>query len=89
MYLPSKNPNALNPEESDIFYFLLIGTRRPKGPKSQRAVSSSSELHSIECTPRYNTTLAFLLIVILKAGPRGMIKSLGIVPSVFDLALTL
>ena len=87
-YLPLKNPYPLNPEELDVFYFLLIGTKRPKRPKFQRAVSSSSELHAIECIPRDNTTLAFLLIIRQKTGTRGMIKSLGIVPNLFDLALT-
>ena len=88
-YLPSKNPYPLNPEESDIFYFLLIGTKRPKRPKFQRAVSSSSQLHAIKCIPRDNTTLALLLIIRQKADTRGMIKSLRIVPSVFDLSITL
>ena len=88
-YLPSKNPYPLNLKESDIFYFLLIVTKLPKRPKFQRSVSSSSKLHAIECISRDNYTLAFLLIFRQKSGTKGMIKSLGIVPSVFDLALTL
>ena len=88
-YLPSKNLYPLNPEESDIFYFLLIGTKRPKRPKLQRAVSLSYQLHAIKCIPRDNTTLAFLFIILQKADTIVMIRSLGIFPSVFDLALTL
>ena len=34
-----KNLYPLNPEESDLFYFLLIRTKRPKYQKFQRAVS--------------------------------------------------
>ena len=88
-YLPSKNPYPINPKESDIFYFLLIGTKRPKRPKFQIVVSLSSQLHAIECIHRENTTLAFLLIILRKDDTRDMIKFLGIVPSVFYLTLTL
>ena len=35
-----KNPYPPKPEESDLFYFLLIRTKWPKSPKFQRAVSS-------------------------------------------------
>ena len=88
-YLSSKNPYPLNPKELDIFYFLLICTKWPKRPKYQRLISLSYKLHSIECIPRDNTTLAFLLVIFWKAGTRVMVKSLRIVPIVFDLALTL
>ena len=30
----------INPEKSDLFYFLLIRMKRPKSPKLQRAASS-------------------------------------------------
>ena len=66
-YIPKifafKNRYPLNPEESDLFYFLLIRTKRPISPKFQRAVSSSSELHAIQRIPRENITLSFLLII--------------------------
>ena len=66
-YIPKvfafENRYPLNPEESGLFYFLLICTERPKSPKFQRAVSSSSELHAIRSIPRENTTLAFLLLI--------------------------
>ena len=92
-YIPNifafENPYPLNPEESDLFYFLLICTKRPKSPIFQRAVLSSSELHAIQCIPRVATTLAFLLIIRQKANTRDMRKSLQIVPSVLDFALTL
>ena len=85
-YIPKafafENPYPLNPKESDLFYFLLIRTKRPKSTKFQRAVSSSSELHAIQCIPRGTTTLAFLLIIRRKADTRDMRKSLHIVPSV-------
>ena len=84
-----ENQHPLNPEESDLFYFFLIHTKRPKSPKFQRAVSSSSELDVIQCTPRDTITLAFLLIIRQKADTRGMRKSPHIVPSVLDFALTL
>ena len=92
-YIPQvfafENPYPLNTEESDLFYFLLIRTKRPTSPKLQRAISSSSKLHAIQRTPRDNTTLAFLLIICQKADTRGMRKSVLIVPSVLDFALTL
>ena len=91
-YIPKvfafKNPYALNPEKSDLFYFLLIRTKRPKSPKLQRAVSSSSELHAIEHIPRDTTTLSFLLIILQNADSRGMRKSLLKDPTVVDYALT-
>ena len=75
-YIPKifalENPYSLNPEESDLFYFLLIRPRRPKSPKFRRAVSSSYKLHAIQCIPRDTTTLAFLLIIIRKVNTRGM-----------------
>ena len=67
-YIPKvfafENQYPLNPVESDLFYFLLICMKRPKSPKFQRAVSSSSELHAIQHIPRENTTLAFLLLIL-------------------------
>ena len=58
-YIPKvfyfKNPYPLNPEKSDLFYFLLIRTKRPKSPKLQRAVSSSSALHAIKRIRRDTT----------------------------------
>ena len=91
-YIPKfftfKNPYLLNPEESYLFYFLLIRTKQPKSPKFQRAVSSSSELHAIQRIPRETTTVAFLLILQQKADSRGMRKSLHKVPTVLDFALT-
>ena len=92
-YIPKvfafKNPHPLNPEESDLFYFLLICTKRPKSPKFQRAVSSSSELHAIQRTPRETTTVAFLLVLLQKFDSRGMRKSLHKVPTVLDFANSL
>ena len=92
-YIPKvfafENQYPLNPKESDLFYFLLIRTKRPKSPKFQKAVSSSSELHAIQRIPRDNTTLALLLIIRQKADTRDMRKSVLIVPCVLDFALTL
>ena len=85
-YLTSKKPYPLNPKESDLFHLLLIGTKHPKRPRFQRAVSSSPQLHTIQCIPGDNTSLAFLFIFLRKANTGGMIKSLGIFPSVFYLA---
>ena len=82
-----KNLYPLNPQKSDLFYFLLIRTKRPKSPKLQRAVSSSSALHAIKCIPRDNTTLAFLLILLQNAYSRSMRKSLLKVRTVVDFAL--
>ena len=82
-----KNPYLLNPKKSDLFYFLLIRMKRPKSPKWQRAVSSSSALHAIKRIPRDTTTLAFLLILLKNADSRGMRKSLLKVPIVVDFAL--
>ena len=66
-YIPKvfafKNPYPLNPEKSDLFYFLLICTKRPKLPKLQRSVSSSSALRAIKLIPRDTTNLALLLIL--------------------------
>ena len=80
----NETPYPLNPEKSDLFYFLLIRTKRQKLPKLQRAVSSSSALLSIKCIPRDTTTLAFLLILLQNANSRGMRKSLLKVPTVVD-----
>ena len=91
-YIPNnfafKNPYPLNPQKSDLFYFLLIRTKRPKSPKLQRAVSSSSALHAIKCIPRDTTTLALLLILIQNTDSRGMSKSQHKVATVMDFALT-
>ena len=91
-YIPKvfafKNRYPLNPEKSDLFYFLLIRTKRPKLLKLQRAVSSSSALHAIKLIPRDTRTLAFLLIHLQNADSRGMRKSLLKVPTVVDFALT-
>ena len=83
-----KNPYPLNPEKSDLFYFLLISTKQSKSPKFQIAVSSSCELHAIQRIPRDTTTVAFLLILLQKSDSRGMRKSLHKVPTVLDFALT-
>ena len=91
-YIPKvfafKNLHPLNPEKSDLFYFLLIRTKRPKSPKLQRAVSSSYAVHAIKRIPSDTTTLAFLLILLQNADSRGMGKSLLKVPTVVDFALT-
>ena len=91
-YIPKvfafKNPYPLNPEKSDLFYFLLIRTKQPKSPKFQREVSSSSKLHAIQRIPRDTTTLAFLLILRKNADSRGMRKSLHKIATVVDFALT-
>ena len=91
-YIPKvfafKYPYLLNPEKSDLFYFLLIRTKQPKLPKFQRAVSSSSELHAIQRIPRDTTTIAFLLILRQNADSRGMRKSLQKVATVINFALT-
>ena len=91
-YIPKvfafKNLYPLNPKKSYLFYFLLICTKWPKPPKFQRVVSSSSELRAIQCIPRDNTTLTFLLIIRRKNDTRGMRKSVLSVPSVLDFALT-
>ena len=91
-YIPKvfafKNPYPLNPEKSDLFYFLLIRTKRPKSPKLQRVVSSSSELHAIERIPTDTTTLAFLLIIFENADSRGMRKFVLKVATVVDFTLT-
>ena len=62
-YIPKifafENRYALNPEESDLFYFLLICTKRPKSPKFQREVSSSYNLHAIQRIPRENKPSPF------------------------------
>ena len=90
-YIPKvfafKNPYPLNPKKSDLFYFLLIRTKRPKLPKLQRAVSSSSALHAIKRIPRDTTSLAFLLIILQNADIRGIRKSLLKVPTVVDFAV--
>ena len=91
-YIPKvfafKNPYPLNPEKSDLFYFLRIRMKQPKSPKFQRAVSSSSEINAIQHIPRDTTTLAFLLIIRQNADSRGMRKSLHKVATVVDFALT-
>ena len=91
-YIPKvfafKNPYPLNTEKSDLFYFLIICTKQPKSPKSQRAVSQSSELHAIQRIPRETTTLAFFLILRQNADSRGMRKYLHKVATVVDFALT-
>ena len=91
-YIPKvfafKNPYPLNPKKSDLFYFLLIRTKWPKSPKLQRAVSSSSTLHTIKRIPRDTTTLALLWILLQNVDSRGMSKSLLKVPTVVDFALT-
>ena len=91
-YIPKvfafKNLYSLNPEKSDLFYFLLIRTKRPKSPKFQKTISSSYALHAIKRIPRDTTTLAFLLILLQNADSRGMRKSLLKVPTVVDFALT-
>ena len=71
----------------DLFYFLLIRTKRPKLPKFPRAVSSSYELHAIPCISRNTRIVAFLLILLQKADSGGMRKSLHKVPTVLDFAL--
>ena len=85
-YIPKvfsfKNPYPLNPEKSDLFYFLLIRTKQPKSSKLQRAVSSSSAVHAIKGIPSDTKTLAFLLILLQNANSRGMRKSLLKVPTV-------
>ena len=58
--------------------------KRPKSPKLQRAVSSSSALHAIKHIPRDTKTLAFLLIIHQKANSRGMRKSQHKVATVVD-----
>ena len=89
-YIPKffafKNPYPLNPEESDLFYFLLIRIKRPKSPKFQKAVSSSSKIPSIQRIPRDTKTLAFLFILCQKVDSRGMRKYLHKVPTVDFLA---
>ena len=91
-YIPKvfsfENRYPLNPENLDLFYFLFIRTKRPKSPKLQRAVSSSSALHAIKRTPKDTTTLALLLILIQNTDSRGMSKSQHKVATVVDFALT-
>ena len=82
-----ENPYPLNPEKSDLFYFLLIRTKQPKSPKLQRAVPLSSTLHSIKRIPRDTTSLALLFIILQNAYSRGIRKSLLTVSTVVDFAV--
>ena len=87
-YIPKffafKKPYPLNPEESGLFYLLLIRTKRPKSPNFQREVSSSSELHAIQRIPRDTTTLAFLLILCQKSKTVGTLCRDFLMPLLSD-----
>ena len=89
-YIPKvfafKNPYPLNPEKSDVFYFLLIRMKQPKSQKIQKAVSSSSELHAIQRIPRDTTTLAFLFILRQNDDSSDLVSGFSHAPTVIVLA---